>query len=62
MRPEEATPAERQAFRRLTAELGLTLAEDDLLVLLAGWRGMQPFVARMRTGLLLCQPLPQPTK
>ena len=39
------------AFRRRTAELGLAFAEDDLIELHRGWRGLQPQLERLRAGL-----------
>lgn len=38
-------------FRRRTAALGLAFADDDLIELHRGWRGLQPQLDRLRRGL-----------
>lgn len=43
--------ADLDAFRRRAADLGLALAEDDLIELHRGWRGLQPQLERLRRGL-----------
>ncbi|OJY32775.1 MAG: hypothetical protein BGP06_03595 [Rhizobiales bacterium 65-9] len=42
---------EMDALRRRAKALGLSLAEDDLLILAQGWSGLQPFLVRLRRGL-----------
>jgi hypothetical protein len=39
------------AFKQRTAALGLAFDDEDLAELARGWKGLQPQLARLRSGL-----------
>lgn len=49
-------------FDARTAELGLNLLPGDREVLLAGWLGLQPQLARVRRGLTRDDRPPRPPR
>lgn len=55
--PESREALSPEAFRRRTRELGLRLLDEDIAELHRGWISLQPFLARIRTGL---RPLQRP--
>jgi len=42
---------DRAAFKQRTMTLGLAFSDEDLAELQRGWLGLQPQLARLRSGL-----------
>lgn len=51
----ETTVIDLEFTRRRAREMGLRLSEEDLIEITAGINGLQPFLLRIRKGLVMGQ-------